>query len=322
MKKLFFGVALLALLAGCSQNETVSQPESNYISFSNAFIDKATRADNSITTDGANGTIKLESFEVYGHYNTMSAVFNKVDVKLQADGTWSYGAAKAWEEGEHYYFHAFAPAKTITLSPYPSQTTPKGIPVFTYTNTAADKDLIYATAEREQPLKIDAPLNLTPVDFTFDHLLSRVKFTFENQITTGKDIEILDVAILEVASQGTIDLNVDQANWKWNLLSSTVGYNCGKTSTIAQGAKKTAPNVLFVLPAPTKTYKVQFTIRYEGFDHFVNAEVKDVEFKMGYSYNFTAKVTDAHVSPLAENIEFTVTGVNGWPMDEAGNVVF
>ncbi|MBO5346016.1 MAG: fimbrillin family protein [Paludibacteraceae bacterium] len=315
MKKLFFGIALLALLAGCSQNETISQPKSDYISFSSAFIDKATRADNSITT------ANLDLFEVYGHYNPLSAVFDKVEVKKQIDGTWFYGTAKTWEEGETYFFHAIAPAKTISLSPYPSQTTTKGIPVFSYTNDGS-KDLIYAFASREQPLKIDAPINTSPVDFTFDHLLSRVKFTFENQITTGKDIEVLDVAILEVSSQGTIDLNEPKDDWEWTLNSAMRGYECGKTGSIAPSSKKAAEEILFLLPAPAKTYKVQFVIRYEGVDHLQVAEVKDVEFKMGYSYNFTAKVTDSHVSPLAENIEFDVTGVNNWPMDNANDVVF
>lgn len=45
MKKFFWlGCAAVALLASCSQDETVETPSSKVISFGNTFVDNATRS--------------------------------------------------------------------------------------------------------------------------------------------------------------------------------------------------------------------------------------------------------------------------------------
>ncbi len=305
MKKLFIFVAILAVLAGCSQNETVKVAETNYISFTNAFIDNATRADNTITTD------LLAGFDVWAH-NSSTAIMRKVTVTKQL-GTWTYDEKKEWEEGELYYFHAFAPVGVIaSLNPYPAATGDRGLPIITFTNSG-NKDFIYATEDREQPLKIDAPLNTSPVVLTFKHLLSRVKFTFENKVPENITLEVLNVKITDAGQIAKIDLNKDFTAWAWEAPTSTVPFLFGNTPLIVKDKSAEAENVLFMLPEASREYTITFDIRYEG--NVVNKEVKIThEFKMGRSYNFKAVINE--VAPFVPTIEFEVNEVEEWPTDD------
>ena len=64
MKKVFFlGIAAAAMLASCSNDETVEMVQNTRaISFNNAFIDNATRS----VVDPSFTTSNLQSFAVYG----------------------------------------------------------------------------------------------------------------------------------------------------------------------------------------------------------------------------------------------------------------
>ena len=122
MKKLSIFAIALTLLVGCAKNETVSLSETSMISFSNAFVDNATRADLSFDKD------KLKEFSVFGHYSG-TGILKNVTVSEQADETWDYAMAPKpqWIEGEDYYFHAFAPVGAMSIS-YPSTSSVTGIP--------------------------------------------------------------------------------------------------------------------------------------------------------------------------------------------------
>lgn len=61
-KTLFIGVAAIAMLASCSNDEVVDQPKGNAIAFS-AFVDNATRVD-ALTKDN------LWEFDVYALWRT------------------------------------------------------------------------------------------------------------------------------------------------------------------------------------------------------------------------------------------------------------
>ena len=134
MKKLSILAIALTLLVGCAKNETVSVSDANMISFSNAFVDNATRAD--LSFDRHN----LTEFSVWGHhYGTM--ILKNTTVTKQPDESWDYIASPAkpqWEEGEEYYFHAFAPKGAMNIT-YPDATSVTGIPANIYYELDVDR---------------------------------------------------------------------------------------------------------------------------------------------------------------------------------------
>ena len=325
MKKLSVFIIVLAILASCTQNETVSVPKTNFISFSDAFVDKATRADLSI-----NKKDDLKEFSVWGHHSNV-VILKNITVTKQLDETWDYSISPAkpqWEEGEEYYFHAFAPRGAMNIT-YPDFTSKTGIPSNIYYQLDVDKrkqDLIYANHNRVQGLTILGEIvDYSKVDFTFHHLLSRVMFTFTNKLTSGESIEILDVQITNVQKDAIVHLDdLDHTKWTWDGHNAEAIYNFGGTGVIpaVAGANvKPAEDVLFVIPAPARDYEVLFTIKYGSETSTKKATVSGLQFEMGYSYNFKAEINDDDVTKPNNEINFDVVDVQGWDTKVGSDVV-
>lgn len=103
MKKLFMiGLAATAMLASCSNDETVEMAQSKAIGFSNAFVNNGTRSivDPSFTTE------TLEDFAVYG-FTQAGQIFNGTTVSAPG---WTYTPLQYWVAGNTYTFGAIAPA--------------------------------------------------------------------------------------------------------------------------------------------------------------------------------------------------------------------
>ena len=296
MKKLLFAVALLAILAGCSQNETVSVPETNYINFASSFVDNVTRAD---ITKG-----NLTEFDVWGHAGS-EVLFDGVKVYKDA-GVWTYDDKKEWGAGKTYHFHAFAPTGVLQsddLGTYPYVGRTRGLGDVIYTNTG-DKDLIYAYNTYKQGLIVSD----YTVKFTFSHLLSRVKFTFENH--TDAEIEVSTIKITNAVKQATLrTTEANIGNWVWD--SSELGdFNFGSIGTIAKAVSATEPGKaeisqpLYMIPSAKRDYNVTFNLG----GTLKAVTLKDVEFSLGGSYNIIIKITDT----AAKYIEFDVENVGEW----------
>lgn len=323
MKKLSILAIALTLLVGCAQNETVSVSDANMISFSNAFVDNATRADLSFDKNN------LTEFSVWGHHGG-TMILKNTTVTKQADLTWDYIVSPAkpqWEEGEEYYFHAFAPKGAMNIT-YPVSTSVTGIPANIDYELDVDKrkqDLIYAIYTRTQGFTaLGETVDYSKVEFSFRHLLSRVKFTFTNKLTSGESIEILDVKITNVQKKAIAHLDdMDNTKWKWDGHNSESTYDFGGTGVIpAVGSnEKSAADVLFVIPAPAKDYEVLFTIKYGGEISTKKATVVGLQFEMGYSYNFKAEINDDDVTKPNNEINFDVIDVMGWDTKVGSDVV-
>lgn len=298
MKKFLFGVAILAVLAGCSNNETVNQPDSNYINFSGAFVDNATRAD--ITK------ANLTEFDVWGHSGTTDLIFDGVKV-YKDGGVWTYDSKQEWGAGKTYHFHAFAPSGAIqttdNLGEYPYAARPKGLDDVIYTNTG-DKDLVYAYSTYKQGLVVKD----YTVKFTFSHLLSRVKFTFENH--TDADINVSTIKITNAVKTATLNtFDAQVSNWTW--VSADYGdFNFGTIGDIAKAVSATEPTKaeisqpLYMIPSEKKDYNVTFNLG----GALKAVTLKDVVFDLGGSYNIIVKITDT----AAKYIEFDVESVAEW----------
>ncbi|MBO5346128.1 MAG: fimbrillin family protein [Paludibacteraceae bacterium] len=299
MKKLFYLLSLLALFVACRQEDPVG--ESARIVFANQ-VEELTRGDNTLTT------ANLVNFDVWAH-NDNGVVFDGTRVEKQGD-LWVSAVEKMWEEKQGYYFHAFAPSGAVSnVGEYPNAERARGLGNFAYTN-AGDKDLIYAYATRVQGSLLK--INADPVQLEFEHLLSRVQFTFKNNLSEG-NITITNVQIKEAAK--TAELNCGDAsiaNWTWNA-TSTGAYDFGATGTIAKGASASAENVQFLFPAATRNYDISFSIAYESdAAEERTATISNVNLVMGKSYNVNLVVNDKDVVTEEYKIEFFVAEVKDW----------
>lgn len=307
-KSLYLGALALLTLASCASEETVEAPKGNAIDFGKAFINNSTRGGEvlDMTT--------LKSFNVYGYMGDMSGViFNSELVKL-AEGKWTYDAFQYWTPGQKYAFAAIAPMDGVTF------TAPTAFPAsgefgtIAY-NTNGTKDLIYAFQFAEGQASGN-----TPVAFTFNHLLSRVKLTFNNTMTNPNgSMTISAVKISGVYNDGTIELAGTDAAWTVGEAATATGervYTMDAEGVAAQG-KNVASDFFFFIPTTGHEYTITFTVEQKIGDVVVSTSTKTVkitlDMKRGLSYNLTADLNEVNMPEnTPELIEFTVTTVKDW----------
>ena len=316
MKKLFV-IALAAFgMVACMNDEITELPSGNEISFDNAFIDNATRAE----LTAAN----LGEFKVWGYIdglgdanNQQVALFEGETVS-NATGAWQYGGgARYWAPEEMHYFEAVAPL-TAAVSVVADATNSGKISTIEYT-VDGESDLIYAAYSKQAA---SANQDNGPVSFTFDHLLSRVMFTFNNGFAANENVKIQVKGVKMTAPAGGV---YDVANKKWSVdltsAAKTLTFDNGqKVGAGAGDADERAPK--FVVPcANTYTYAISFVVDVYFNDILINenvaktSSVAGVALEQGKSYNFTATIDSETLN--MESIEFEVGEVDGW---ESGNV--
>lgn len=325
MKKIFLiGLTAAAMLASCSNDETVEMAQQKAIGFSNAFVNNGTRS----VVDPSFTTSTLSDFAVYG-FTQNGQIFNgeKVSKGGAASTGWSYDNVQYWVPGNTYTFGAIAPysvAGNVSNVTLPTGATKVGMEV-AFTNTDADQvDLLHAA-----PAQITGvtPTYTTPVSMTFNHQLSKVKFSFQNSVGAGYNVKVSNVKITDAYEKGTLTVAATENTWGGQT-SKNLELNFGNVVDNASGTNaafiantKTLEsyNEKLMIPMGTDTYTISFTAEmYKGtvllgiYPHTV--QIKNVEFKLGYCYNFKASLTHENITGEGElkPIEFAVTKVEDW----------
>ena len=332
MKKLFMiGLAATAMLASCSNDETVEMAQQKAIGFSNAFVNNGTRSivDPSFTTE------TLQDFAVYG-FTQAGQIFkgDKVYKGGSASTEWSYDVLQYWVPGNTYTFGAIAPysvATNVSDVALPENATKVEMTV-AFTNTDADQvDLLHAAPTQIAGTAV-TPTYTTPVSMTFRHQLSKVKFSFENAVGEGYNVKVSNIKIMDAYKTGTLTVAAAGNTWSVQAIK-TFGLNFGnvvaddatadEAAVIANAATLESYNEKLMIPMDaTATYTVTFTAElYQGdvllgsYDHEV--KIKNVEFKLGYCYDFKASLTHENITDKPLNpIEFDVTNVEDWNKTE------
>lgn len=331
MKKIFLiGLTAAAMLASCSNDETVEMAQQKAIGFSNAFVNNGTRS----VVDPSFTTSTLKDFAVYG-FTQNGQIFNgeKVSKGGAASTGWSYDNVQYWVPGNTYTFGAIAPysvAGNVSNVTLPTGATKVGMEV-AFTNTDADQvDLLHAA-----PAQITGvtPTYTTPVSMTFNHQLSKVKFSFQNSVGVGYNVKVSNVKITDAFKEGTLTVAAAGNTWD-NQTDKTLELNFGnvvanasstEASAIANAATLESYNEKLMIPmSNTAKYTITFTVDlYKDnvllgtYNHRV--EIKDVEFKLGYCYNFKASLTHKNITGPDElnPIVFNVTKVEDWNQTES-----
>ena len=345
MKKLFTILAVAATLVSCAKEDVVSQAAPEAIGFDNAFIDNATRSEDDPSWSNTN---LFSDFAVYGYVEN-APLFDNVKVSGSAlNGEWTYTNTQYWIAGAKYNFAAVAPYANGADGVFKVAKNGDnyvGTTVLPFTNTGTN-DVLYA----QNAQVVGATSGNAKVAFTFRHILSKVKFSFENGYNASTaTIKVYDVKIENAYATATSTL--DETSTAWANHDGTLVLEFGNASdaeattdvkesaevAYAYGATYESLNERFLIPgvAPSVTYEVEDA---EGNKSNVTANAYKVTFKVDLLVNNTLVKTYNHTAyaqfaPVAGNsydiktvinadnidpenkqepIQFTVTSIDGW----------
>ncbi len=341
MKKvLLIGLAATAMLASCSNDETVEMAQQKAIGFSNAFVNNGTRSVN----DPSYTKTNLPDFAVYGFTQT-GQIFDREKVSQTINNgvgqnDWTYEPIQYWVPGNTYTFGAIAPYSatensTVTGVTLSNNDTKVGMTV-KFTNTDENQvDLLHAAPTQIAAANVTATYD-TPVSMTFNHQLSKVKFTFNNSVGEGYKVKVQNVKITNAKQTGTLTIEQGKDN-VWNNQDGTLILNFGDVKTDTEGSDVIAYenemesyNEKLMIPTPnTEEYTVTFNVLLYMGDVLLNPEskpyshtttIKNTELKLGYCYDFKATLTSENVvdpDNKLQPIKFEVSEVSGWEEQDA-----
>lgn len=323
-KALLMGFAAVAMLASCSNDETTGKAvNGNTIKF-DGFVNKSVKGvDDDITNDN------LNNFQVWGLMSKGEQTGNPFDgtTVTKSGSDWTYTTPVYWENGYNYSFVAIAPAGFGTFN---APTTVGQYGSIDFTNDG-ETDLIY-DVNGEHASKAVSTEGQCPaaIDFIFNHLLSRVKFTFTNAMDDGSTINVTGVTITNANTKATATLG-ETATWALakdnipgNLTFGNVLLDGQATDFAAPESKATDHKYMIPAISNGQKYTVIFTVtrHHSGvtdqYDHTV--ELPEITMEQGKSYNFTAELNAQNITggdpddpdnPQLCPIKFTAT-VSDW----------
>lgn len=316
MKKLFIAILGVAAFAACSQDVTLETPKGAAIAFDNAFVENAVRA-NDLTAEN------IYNFGVYGSViNSQSQegmIFNNQEV-TKSSSSYIYSPEQYWIAGATYDFVALAPRANAKWTYAPAVATQAKNGTITFNNDAAgaNQDLLFASAHRETA----ASLTTAPdaVAFTFNHVLSRVKFTFKNGFAEGQNIKlkVTNVHITNAHKNGTLAVENGATAATWTPADANLNVDFGDAGTEELAVNATGTTEHFYLIPAEATYNVTFDVELfqagvsvDTYNRYANVAVT---LEKGKSYDFQATLNQDNTSDEGElyPIEFTVADVEDW----------
>lgn len=207
MKKTFFlSLAGLALItAGCSEEEIVDAPKGKAVEFSTPFFNKTGRATDYLRISN------VRHCKVWGSsLNSNSFIFDGESLFVTSGGSVNYEPPRYWEASNTYYFTAVAESlpRSTQGSPsvagsswtfMPGEITAEGSfgATLSFDNSAAggEIDLGYATADRITEATLTEQNTADRVPLNFEHMLSRLRFEFQNAMDEGYYLEIVNLKV-------------------------------------------------------------------------------------------------------------------------------
>lgn len=328
MKKIF--VAILALAAAACSNEDIVSVNREAIGFDNAFINNSVR---SVNDPSFTNTKLFENFAVYGYVTEegTGTLFDGTEVSGSAlNGEWTYTGTQYWIKDATYNFYAVAPNsyKGFWMA---SNSNVDGLTLYVQ-NADGTKDILVAKANDivgQQAGQND------PVEFNFQHILSKVKFSFTNNYdATGSSIRVENIKINNACGANYVTLSKNNLQWSNGDPGATapnldfgMATDAEETADVkenvevayAYGKTYESQNELLLIPVEvTGGYNVTFDVKVlvngvvvKTYSHSVNVDFTPVA---GHSYDIAATLKAENINPDEElaPIEFTVTSITGW----------
>ena len=343
MRKLVYIILVAAAVASCSKNDVIGEVVGEAISFGDVFVGKPTKAgDQSHTVDN------LTAFYVFGNVelnknaaNTVT-LYSRVPVtKATGSTSWNYPDENIqyWLPGCKYNFAAVSDLveedgsvnQLITVS------ATNGFPESITYNVAAQRDLLYAEVKNVETTETGVPMvGLTAlanktVDFTFNHLLSKVQFEFTNKFasSTGVDLTVTDIQIQTPAGASAVyDLTSTPHSWGAISGDATIDFGSIGTANLNTSSVKISPDKAehsahcYLIPGTYGTMTISFKVNHNkgGSATPKTITMTDVTLQPGYSYNFTAELTSGNVQGVVP-IKFNITINNNADWDNTDKEV-
>lgn len=323
------------LATACSNDEVVKvAPQTGAIGFS-SFVNNSTRAD----YDTDNLPADIEVFGLTSRKESSEGANDGVPATLIFDnevltkvGNWTYSPARYWVPGNDYSFAAFAPSTNSNVS-NKIMTAENGL-TFTFNNkdAGAIEDLLYAGWSGKE-----ANSKNGTVEFTFSHMLSRVRFQFDsNVVNENINISVSDIQITNAASSADFTAVNGEGKMVWEKAGDdlTVEFASDGKQLIKEDSETSA--TMYLIPMSTdKAYTVKFNVtlyqkdladatgktfvEMATYPHTVTIPAQT--YKSNFSYTFKASITDDTISEdELKPILFDVVGVDGWIEQNATDV--
>lgn len=289
MKKIFLiGLAATAMLASCSNDETVEMAQNTKAIGFSSFIDKSTRAtDTDITNLGA--------IEVYG-WRDDAQIFNAKAVTVDATGNGTYSPLQYWEPGYTYAFEAIAPKSGENGVTFAAA---KDGGTITFVSDS-ETDLLYSKAA-DKTTGAEVTTDPGEVNFTFGHMLSRVKFTFKNTFpaNAAAKISVKDVRITNAYKNGTITPAEENAVWNATNNTLSVVFASDNVKDLVAGTGVAETSHMYLIPVASPQYTVTFTVVLDqngATTEYPHTSTITTGMEKGKSYNFVAELNEKNIT--------------------------
>lgn len=327
MKKIFIALLCAGAAISCAK-EVVVTADQEAITFENAFVNNATKAQDDYTINKSN----LGTFNVWGttqrpDVEEIVPIFAEVAVSSTDNGaTWTYAATSTqyWIPGNAYVFAAVKNYESVGLV--------DGVPATIVYDAATQKDLLYdgATATGQVAGSNNA------VAFTFEHLLSKAYFSVHNDMSDANPLysyRISNIAINNAVKKATY--HVDGEEWKeavaYYSTDDPLGFgnvNGFEDAEVVEAVKipartheYTSHYSRLLIPATYNDLNITCTIETLYGDNVIDVENYyrniDFTFLKGHSYNFIFRLKEP-----GDEIQFSVVDVNGWNTDHNNDNIY
>lgn len=311
MKKTLLAILATVAMVACSNDEIVREAAPEAIGFDNAFVNNSTR---SVVTPGYSTTNLFEDFAVYGFVEG-ATLFNGVEVSKNYDNQeltsgWEYEETQYWITGANYAFYAVAPYSgnwTIKDATTPASTGAE----ISFTNVDGTQDLLYSGIVARQGVAN----NNAAVAFTFKHILSRVKFSFENGYNaSAATICVRDIKITNAYATGVATLGANAATWGEQDGVIAAGVAFGNATTVetyaTDATEANLVNYDYAFGTTIESYFERLLIpgsKEWNISFVVDLLVSDKKIA---TYNHTAKATIALAPGMSYDIKAVITATN------------
>ena len=298
MKKLFISMLAVAAVTACAKDEAISI-DRQAIGFGNPFVENAVRADYS-------GNL-INSFKVYGtvtgNGNTV-ALYNGAIV-TRGDAT--YGSPFTCTTQTEYW----VPSCTYAFQAVVDGAIADDKIAYTVGQDSDNdgiSDLLYATATATTNATATPSGDIANdcVVFTFEHLLSKIGFSFENAL--GEDslygYTITSVSFTGYDSTGTYTIGT---GWDSTVTESDTELKFGTGNVTHQ-----------IIPGEqTLNVTVAYDILYKSNRISATSVEKDLTYEFEQNTNYNIKVT---IPAPGGEIKFSVAatdGIGAWDNDDS-----
>ena len=311
MKKLFVSALAILGLVACTTDDVVRVQDNRTAIGFNTFVENATRVDPSLTNDN------IQNFSVWAYMNDATGVVFNDELVSRSGDAWTYTNLQYWLVGNSYTFAAFAGNRAdVAGLPEGLAMSDEGLGTITFTNENGTNDILFAAATVD-----NAAADQGKVNIQFDHLLSKVKFSFINGFANPNTTITVEDIEMTAPKTGSVDLAVaayDTA-YAWTRGSEDVTLEFGNMNglnklAITEGAKESDNQRLTIPTGADYEYTVNFTVKVYngenmGLERPMEVKLSGIEFVAGHSYNLVATINQENLNLNA--IEFTVE-VDEW----------